>query len=47
MGNVQGSTNSWRFDSTVDDDPQLIIGAGEEDGVACGKGRLSTVKGRE
>ena len=39
--------NSWSFDSTVGDDPQLIIGAGEGDGVAWGKGRLSTVKGRE
>ena len=46
-GYVHGSANSWSFDSTVGDDPQLIIGAGEGHGVAWGKGRLSTVKGRE
>ena len=32
------ATNSWSFDSTVRDDPQLIIGAGEGDAVLCVEG---------
>ena len=42
---VQGCGYPWLFHRTVGDDPKLVIGLGQADGVTCGECFLRRAKG--